>query len=165
MSTLSRRTFLKTTAAAGAALLAPRSLTAAQPDAFGGFKLGVQSYTFRKFDLEPALKRISELGLKYAEFYQEHIPPKSSPDKLKAILALCKEYEVTPAAFGVQRFTKNHDENKKLFDFGKALGIKTFSADPDPDSFDSLDKLCDEFKTPIAIHPHGPTGRGQGMHR
>jgi inosose dehydratase len=58
----------------------------------------------------------------------------------------------------VQRFTKDHDENKRLFEFGKALGIKAFSADPDPDSFDSLDKLCADYKIAIAIHPHGPAG-------
>ena len=62
-------------------------------DDLGGFTLGVQSYTFREFDLEQALKRIKDLGLKYAEFYRKHIPPDSTPDKLKAILKLCKEYE------------------------------------------------------------------------
>ena len=37
------------------------------------------------------------------------------------------------------------------------------SADPDPDSFDSLDKLCDEYKIAIGIHPHGP--QGDQLHR
>ena len=69
---------------------------------------------------------------------------------------LCKEYEITPLAFGVQGFTKDHDANKQIFEVGKALGIRMFSADPDPDSFDSLDKLCDENKIAIGIHPHGP---------
>jgi sugar phosphate isomerase/epimerase len=77
---------------------------------------------------------------------------------------LCKEYEVTPVGFGVSRFTKDHDANKKLFDLGKAIGLKYLSADPDPDSFDSLDKLCDEYKIAIAIHPHGPSGK-KGRHR
>ena len=163
MTTLSRRSFLQASAAAGAALVAPRPLAAAD-DEFAGFKLGVQSYTFRNFDLEPALKRIKELGLKYAEFYQKHVPPNSPPEKIKAILALCKEYDVTPVAFGVQGFTKDHDANRKLFEFGRALGIKAFSADPNPDSFDSLDKLCEEYMIAIAIHPHGPTGKG-GRHR
>jgi sugar phosphate isomerase/epimerase len=70
---------------------------------------------------------------------------------------------VKPIAFGVQAFTKDNDANKKLFDFGAALGIQAFSADPNPDSLDSLDKLCDEYKINIAIHPHGPVGKG--MHR
>ena len=38
-----------------------------------------------------------------------------------------------------------------------------FSADPDPDSFDSLDKLCDEYKIAIGIHPHGP--QSDKLHR
>ena len=30
---------------------------------------------------------------------------------------------------------------------------------PTPDAFDSLDKLCDEYKIAIAFHPHGPAGK------
>ena len=109
------------------------------------------------------MKHIKELGLHYVEFYQKHVPPTSTPEQLEAVLKLCKEYEVKPLAFGVQNFTKDHDANKKLFEFGKALGIKMFSADPDPDSFDSLDKLCDEYQIAIGIHPHGP--QGDKLHR
>ena len=121
----------------------------------------MQSYTFRSFNLEQMLKRTKELGLKNAEFYSQHIPPDSSAEKIKDILKLCGEYEVTPVGFGVQRFTKDHDANKKLFDFGKALGVKYLSADPTMDSFDSLDKLCEEYAIAIAIHPHGPSGKGE----
>ena len=121
--------------------------------------LGVQSYTFREFSLEQALKRTQELGLKYCEFYSAHIPITDDADKIKAFLALCKEYTVTPVAFGVENFSKDHDKNKKKFEFAKALGLKTLSADPDPDSFDSLDKLVDEYKISIGIHPHGPKHR------
>jgi sugar phosphate isomerase/epimerase len=159
----SRRSFLKaSTLTLGGSLLLNRPAPAAE-DLGGGISLGVQSYTFRNFDLEPTLKRIQELGLKNAEFYSKHITPGSSPEKLKEILRLCKEYDVTPVGFGVQGFSKNHDANKKIFAFGEAIGLKYLSADPDPDSFDSLDKLCEEYKIAIAIHPHGPSGKG--LHR
>src|SRR5437016_9053181 len=151
-----RRAFLATSAAATAGLLAARPTAAAEAATIG---LGVQSYTFREFDLEPALKRMKELGLKYAEFYSKHIPPNSSPDKIKGILDLCKEYGVKPVGFGVSGFSKNHDANKKLFDFGKALGLKYLSASPSTDAFESLDKLVEEYKIAIAIHPHGPVGK------
>jgi sugar phosphate isomerase/epimerase len=131
---------------------------------YDGFTMGAQSYCFRDFDTEQALKRTRDLGLHFIEFYQKHAPPTSTPDQIRALLRLSADYAIKPVAFGVQSFGKNHDANKKTFAFGKALGIKTFSADPDPDSFDSLDKLVEEYKISIAIHPHGPTGGGR-LHR
>lgn len=131
---------------------------------FGGFTIAVQSYTFREFDTEQALKRIKDLGIRHAEFYSKHIDPKSSPNQVAAFRRLCEEYGVRPVAFGVQHFSKDHGANRAMFEFAKHLGIQALSADPDPDSFDSLDKLCEEFKIAIAIHPHGPMGGGK-LHR
>jgi inosose dehydratase len=160
-----RRQFLQTVvAAAGLGALA-RLLGAADAknDPYGGFILGIQSYTFRNFDLEQALKRMKDLGVRHAEFYSKHIPLNATPEQLQAILKLCKEYDVKPLAWGVQSFTKNHDANRKVFDFGKALGIRMFSASPSKDSFDSLDKCCEEYKIAIGIHPHGPIKGGKEL--
>jgi sugar phosphate isomerase/epimerase len=153
---LDRRSFLS----ASALSILPLNLPSLFAVEGVGFQLGVQSYTFREFDLEPALKRINELGLKHAEFYSKHIPPGSGPAKLKELLKICKDYGITPVGFGVSQFSKDHDANKRLFEFGAVLGLKYLSADPTPDAFDSLDKLCEEYKIAIAIHPHGPVGKG-----
>lgn len=162
-SSVNRRSFLHSAGAATLGLSvaagAIQSKEEKKQDAFGGFVLGAQSYTFRAFPLEQALKRTQELGLRYAEFYSGHIPITDDAAKIKAVQKLCKEYEITPVAFGVERFTKDHDENKKKFEFAMALGIQTLSADPDPDSFDSLDKLVELYKISIGIHPHGPQHR------
>ncbi len=161
-----RREFLTSSAALlGAAWAASRGLAGTPADPFGGFTVGMQSYTFRKFDLEQCLKRTQELGLKYTEFYPGHIPMNSSPEKLAGIKKLLAEYGVTPIAYGVMGFSKDHDANKKTFEFAAKLGAKYLSADPSPDSFDSLDKLVAEYKIAIAIHPHGPTGKGKELHR
>jgi sugar phosphate isomerase/epimerase len=159
---LTRRTFLQAGAAAAAGLLAARP-AGAVGDLIGDISLGVQSYTFRNFNLEQALRRMKDLGIKNAEFYNAHIPQASTPDQLRMILGLCKEYEVTPVGFGVESFGDNHDANKRKFDFAKALGVRYLSADPAPNSFDSLDKLVAEYNIAIAIHPHGPAGKG--LHR
>jgi sugar phosphate isomerase/epimerase len=163
----SRRRFLQISAATTLGLAGlPARLRAKDKadDPFGGFTLGVQSYCFRKFDTEPALKRTQDLGLHYIEFFQKHAPLNMTRGQIDALLKLCSDYEIKPIAFGVQGFSKNHDANKQVFEFGKQLGIRTLSADPDPDSFDSLDKLCEEYQISIAIHPHGPTGGGK-LHR
>jgi sugar phosphate isomerase/epimerase len=155
---LDRRRFLQLGAATPLALSLPRLLAADKSGPFGDFKVGAQSYTFRNFNTEQALTRMKKLGLHYAELYQKHAPLEASPEQIKALLKLCKEYGVTPLAWGVQSFTKDHDANKRVFEFGKAMGLKMFSANPNPDSFDSLDKLCDEYRIAIGIHPHGPVG-------
>ncbi|MFL5244083.1 MAG: sugar phosphate isomerase/epimerase family protein [Gemmataceae bacterium] len=162
-----RRRFLQAgaVAALGATGLPAWALAETKKDAdIGGFTLGIQSYTFREFDREPCLKRTQDLGLHYIEFYEKHLSPKSKPDQIKAVVKQCGDFGIKPIAFGVQRFTKSDEENKKLFDFGKQLGITAFSADPDPDSFDSLDKMCEEYKIAIAIHPHGPVSKDR-LHR
>jgi inosose dehydratase len=163
---LNRRSFLRLGAAVSAVAVTGGLTNLAaeeekKTEPFGGFTLGVQSYTYRNFDLEPALKRIKELGLHYVELYQKHAPLQSTPAQVEALLKLCKEYEITPRCWGVQGFTKDIDANRKIFEFGKALDLQAFSASPDPDSFDNLDKLCEEYKIAIAIHPHGPIGGGK----
>lgn len=158
-SPLSRREMLRNSAAlmAGAAL--PGFLRADEP--FGNFIVAVQTYTFRKFTLEQAVAKLNKLGIKYGEFYRGHIPTTSTPEQIKTVKKLLSDNGVTPIAFGVEPFSKNHDQNKARFDFAAALGVKHLSADPEPDAFDSLDKLCAEYKISIAIHPHGPAGKGR----
>jgi sugar phosphate isomerase/epimerase len=160
----SRRQFVRTCAAAASGMFISKLVAAEKAEPFGRFTVGVQSYCFREFDREQALKKTQALGLKWIEFYRKHAPLESTPEQIQAIRRMCGDYGITPIAFGVERFTKDHAGNQKLFEFGKALGIKHFSADPDPDSFDSLDKLCEEYKITIAIHPHGPAGEGR-LHR
>src|SRR5438128_1610712 len=131
MTRIDRRRFLRLGAAALGAAALPAFAAEKKDDPYGGWKLGCQSYTYRNFDLEPCLKRLKELNLHYVELYQKHAPTNAKPEQIAAILKLCKEYDVTPVCYGVQRFTKDHDANKKLFEFGKQLGIKAFSADPE----------------------------------
>src|SRR2546430_578988 len=103
---MNRRHFLHSAGAAALGLAALPQLLRAddkninKTDPFGGFALGVQSYTFRNFDLEPALKRTQALGLHYIEFFRKHVPPDASADKIKAVLNLCKDYDIKPIAFG-----------------------------------------------------------------
>jgi sugar phosphate isomerase/epimerase len=167
LEALSRRQFVQAAAASvlTGGVFGTASQTAPEADDdFGGFTVGAQSYTFREFDLEQTLKRIQELGLKHVEFYNKHANPASTPAQVKALLTVCGDYGIKPVAYGVHRFTKDADASKKIFEFAKAMGLQAISADPDPESFDSLDKLCEEYKIAIAIHPHGPVGGGK-LHR
>lgn len=146
-------------AAAGTMALGPLARGADSPGAgpYGPFKMGIQSYSLRNFPLDDALAKTKELGLGYWESYVAHIPPKV--DGLAAYKDKLARAGVQVIGYGVMKFTKDHDANRKLFEFGRALGLGYFSADPDPDSFDSLDKLVEEYGVAIGIHNHGPGHR------
>jgi inosose dehydratase len=156
----SRREFL----AAGLAIVGGLSLGSRSSHAklalagpYGPFKVGLQSYSLRHFKTEGALAKTKELGLHYWESYSAHTTP--DPAKAADTKSLASSYGVEVIGFGVSGFSKDHDKNRKLFEYGKALGVGYLSADPTPDAFDSLDKLTEEYQIPIGIHPHGPGSR------
>ncbi len=60
------------------------------------------------------------------------------------------------SSHGVNKFSKDHDANRKVFEFAKRAGLKNITANPTPDSFDSLDKLVAEYDVRVCIHNHGP---------
>ena len=66
---------------------------------------------------------------------------------------------LTISAHGVNKFGGDAAANRKVFEFAKAAGIPTLTADPSPEAFESLDRLVKEFDIRIAIHNHGPKTR------
>jgi len=163
MTTLSRRRFLALSAAAAAgatwfdvpAVLQAANLADAK-DPFGGFPVGVQSYSLRHFNTEEAIRHLQGMAVHYAEFYTKHLDPKADDARIAEVQGLLKAAGIKLAGHGVHGFSKDHEANKRLFDFAKKIGIKVISANPEPDSFDSLDKLVAEYDIRIAIHNHGP---------
>ena len=156
----SRRDFLATgLALAGAVALGGRSALArvAPAGPYGPFKMGLQSYSLRHYKAEEALAKTKELGVHYWESYRDHTNP--DPAKASEYKSLAAASGVEVIGFGVSAFTKDHEKNRRYFEFGKALGVGYLSADPAPDAFDSLDKLTEEFGIAIGIHPHGPGHR------
>ncbi|MBL6725953.1 MAG: sugar phosphate isomerase/epimerase [Rubripirellula sp.] len=151
-----RRQFLaaSSTLLAGACL--PSSVLAAKES---GYKLGIQLYSLRGYNVDEALKHAAELGFEQVEFYSGMLAIDSSADDIAAIRKKVSDLGMSISAHGVNRFSKDADANRKLFEFAKALGIPTITADPDPDSFDSLNQLVKEFDIRVAIHNHGPKHR------
>ena len=125
-------------------------------DPFGGLPIGVQSYSLRNFSLVETVRHINGMGLHFVEFYSKHMNPAGTDEHIQQVKDLCKKADISINAHGVSAFSKNHEANRKVFEFAKKAGIKNITANPQPDSFDSLDKLCAEFKVRICIHNHGP---------
>ncbi len=123
------------------------------------YRLGAQSYSFRKFSFEDSILCLKELGLPYMEYCGVHFPPNADDPGLPAVKAKLASEDVIPLCYGVEGFAGDYEANRAKFAFAKALGIGVLTADPTPDAFDSLDALTEEFGIRIAIHNHGPGAR------
>jgi inosose dehydratase len=159
MASLSRRTFLGAAAGAASCALLDRTRLAAADGKPGGFLLGIQSYSLRSYGVEEALRHVHEFSLQTIEFTDGHFSHESSPEQIAAMKKLCAAAGVKILAHGVNGFGKDHEANRKYFEFAKQAGIRNLSADPSEDAFDSLDKLVAEYDVRIAIHNHGPGAR------
>jgi len=153
---LSRRSFLAATA--GVAALSPLARLARAASA-NNLNLGLQIYSLRNYKVDEALQHTRDLGFTFVEFYPGMYPIASDAAAIDTMKTKLADLGLTISAHGVNRFTKDAAANRKMFEFAKAAGIKTFGADPDPDSFASLDELVKEFDVRVAIHNHGPTHR------
>jgi sugar phosphate isomerase/epimerase len=159
----SRRTFLAASAAAcGSAALtggasAISGVAAAKEPL--PLTLGIQTYSLRGFSVDQAIDRVKELGLTRAEFYPGMFPTNADAEAIATLKQKLTDRGISISAHGVNGFGKDAAANRKIFEFAKAAGITILTADPSPDSFESLDELVKEFDIRIAIHNHGPRHR------
>jgi len=165
----SRRSFLKFGAAAVAAAALARPLAgtrlfaaadapaaAGGADEYGGLVMGLQSYTLRDRSFDKMLEAMqNDLKIHAVELFPNHLAGTTPPQAMEKL----KAHDVKALSYGVVPFKKDHEANKKLFDLARTFGMKNLSCDPDPDSFDSVEKLTEEYGITVAIHPHGPGHR------
>ena len=157
-----RRNFLKTAAiAAGGLALSPFAAKVFAAAEEGGFEVGLQIYSLRNWqnDVEQALQHCHDLEVRDIEFYGGMFSSDSTPEQIAKLKETLDGYGQVISAHGVNKLTKDHEKNKKIFQFCKAVGIKNLTADPDIDqgTFESLDALVKEFDVRVAIHNHGPS--------
>lgn len=127
-----------------------------------GWKLGAQAYTFNRFTFFEAIDKIDSCGLKYVEAFSRQpigggiggiMDYHMDVSARQQILQKLKEKGVKLVAYGVVK-ANNEADWRQLFEFGKAMGIQTFTSEPEEKDIPLLSKLCDEYKISIAIHNH-----------
>jgi sugar phosphate isomerase/epimerase len=126
-----------------------------------GWQLGAQSYTFNRFTFSEAIDKIDSCGLRYVEGFSQEIGG-GMEGKLdynmdaamrSKVLEMLKRKGVQLIAYGVVT-PDNEADWRKLFKFGKEMGIQTFTSEPEEKDMPLISRLCDEYKINVAIHNH-----------
>lgn len=166
-----RRGFLKATGAAAGVALASRLEFAAEKPASSpsnadklGWRLSCCAYTFRQFSFLEAIEKIAALGIRNVEGFSWQpvgkqfpgvvLDEKTTPELRKELKKRLGDVGMNLVNCYLRGFPKEEDGCRKIFEFGAALGMETFVAEPPPETLDPLAKLADEYKINLAIHNH-----------
>lgn len=163
---LNRRRFLQTGLLGSTAIAAANfttdsfaALTKPQGDPFHGLKVGLTSYTWRKFPLDQAIAMTKQVGVKYISLKDVHLPLKSTPEQCQEVHKKIEDAGLTLMGGGVIYFKNNDAEIRNIFEYAKAAGMATIVCSPDPDALDAAEKMVKEYNLKIAIHNHGPSDK------
>ena len=159
MFTATRRNFLSQATALAAASAVPAArLVAAPADApVSPVRLGVASYSFRKFNRAQVIEFMKALKVPLINLKDMHLPM-TPPEETRRAAAEFRQAGLTITGAGVIAFNKDDDADiRAKFEYCKRAGISVIVAgDPTPETLPRIEKFVKEYDIRIAIHNHGP---------
>ena len=137
-------------AAAFAALILPARALAAGPE------LGLQTWTCNTMTFEQVVEFAVKHRLTQIQFIAAHLNPTAPQEETLRKKAVLDARGLKAYSFGVNKTTLDKEENRKLFEFARLMGIKVIVVEPrNPAEWDNLEELVKEYDIKLAIHNHG----------
>lgn len=123
---------------------------------FAGFRMGIQSWTWRAFPLADALRMTAELGFDRIElsWYTGHLPFPAPLEEADAIRAQLDAHRLACVTTHVEPSGAGHEAHREVFAYVRRLGARTNMMDAHPDQRDSLEELAIEYDVRVGIHNH-----------
>lgn len=119
-------------------------------------RLGVTSYTFRKFTPDQVIGFMHELKTPYLSVKEMHLP--FTP--LEDVPARAQHYRdagIVLTGAGVIYFKDDTDEAiRPVFEYLKAAGLKNFTGAPTHETLGRVESFVKEYDVTMGIHNHGP---------
>ena len=159
---ISRRSLLGASAALSASsLLNPMAWAGGFDDPTAKptpIRLGIASYTFRKFDDAKLIAFMKQLRMTdlNAKDVKDHLPSASVAEEQTA----SDEYQaagIRLTAVGNIGFPKDEDADVRAkFEYCKRAAVRVIVCDPVPAVLPRLERFVKEYDIRVAIHNHGP---------
>jgi sugar phosphate isomerase/epimerase len=120
------------------------------------FQVGIQTWTLRNMTFDQVVDFAVKHKVKYLEMIDKHINPKGPVEETRRKKEILDKNGLVCYTFGVAGTSKQKEENRKLFEFAKLMGIKLIVVEPgDMSIWDNLEELVKEYDVKLAIHNHG----------
>ena len=119
------------------------------------FKLGLASYTLRKFTLDEVVKICKRLGLTSVALKSMHMPLESSGEDIKAMAEKIKSAGLNLYGAGVI-YMKSATEVESAFEYASHAGLEMIVGVPNHDLLPLINEKVKKSNIKLAIHNHGP---------
>jgi type 1 glutamine amidotransferase/sugar phosphate isomerase/epimerase len=127
------------------------------------WRLGIEAYTFHKYTLFEAIEKTVKLGLPYmgglsfqkvSKEIDKNFDPQLNDDELKQIRLKLDSAGINLLTYYYHDIPGDEAGCRKVFEFGRKIGIETFMTEPSPEALDTIEKFCDEYDINVALHNH-----------
>lgn len=120
------------------------------------FTVGIQTWTLRNMTFDQVVDFAVKHKVKHLEMIDKHMNPKGPVEETKRKKEILDKNGLVCYSFGVNGTSGNKEDNRKLFEFAKLMGIKVIIVEPrDMSQWDNLEELVKEYDIKLAIHNHG----------
>lgn len=125
------------------------------PHKASGLKLGLASYTLRKFSLDEVIEISKRLGLSSIALKSMHMPLESSAEEIKRIASSVRSEGLALYGAGVI-YMKSAEEVENAFNYASHAGLEMIIGVPNHDLLPLVNEKVKKTNIKLAIHNHGP---------
>ncbi len=158
MNETKRRDFIKYLSVGVGATFVPsflRSQSSGTSKSENDMRLGIASYTFRKFSLEDTLTMTKQLDIDWIALKSFHLPMESTKKEIKEVAKTVKSAGIKLYGAGVI-YMKDAAQVNQAFEYARTAGMSIIIGVPDHHLLPLVEKKVEEYDIKVAIHNHGP---------
>ena len=128
-----------------------------------GWRLGLEAYTFHKFTLFEAIDKTAQLGLsfmgglsfqKVSADIPKNFEPGLTDEELERVRLKLDAAGLRMLTYYYHEIPGDPEGCRRVFEFGRKIGIETFMSEPKPESLEVIGRFCDEYGINVALHNH-----------
>ncbi len=160
-----RRNFLKAAAVGAAGMAVGRPLagmagpvrTSASAGKNTPIRLGVATYSLRKFDRAQMIDMVQQLRTPYVCLKSMHMPYESTAAEFAAARKEIADAGLIIVGGGNNTITEDTDEAvRPFFEYAKNAGMKLLVIAPTAQTLPRIEKFVKQYDVAVAVHNHGP---------
>lgn len=128
-----------------------------------GWRLGVEAYTFSRYTLFEAIEKTAALGLPYMgglSFQKvgggidKNFEPGLSDEELQQVRMKLDAAGIRMLTYYIQDIPGDEAGCRKVFEFGRKMGVEVFMAEPALAALPTIDRFCNEYGIKVGLHNH-----------